>query len=1042
MMERVAAAMTKSFLVLALTLGLSYHCAWSAEKIDYARDIRPILSANCFQCHGADDKTREADLRLDDRAAATAKRKSGAAITPGKLQESALIARITSSAADQVMPPRDSGKSLKPHQIELLQHWVEQGAEYTDHWAFVAPVRPAVPKTAGSTWGANAIDAFILARLRQEKLEPSPAAGPYGWFRRVHLDLTGLPPEPNAIQQFVEQWSAAKDHAGRNAVKHACIDELLKSPHYGEKWGRQWLDAARYADSDGFEKDKPRNVWFYRDYVINAFNEDKPYNEFLIEQLAGDLLPNATQDQIVATGFLRNSMINEEGGVDPEQFRMEAMFDRMDAIGKAMFGLTIQCCQCHTHKYDPLTQTDYYRMFAMLNNCHEGSVTVYTRAEQQQRAQLLAEINQIEADLKTAHPDWPTQVDTWLDSLQQSAINWTIVKPTLDTSGGQKHYVLADGSILAQGYAPTKHTTEFTVETSLTKLTGLRLELLNDPDLPHLGPGRAPDGLCALTEFRATVTRLGEAGKPVDVKFGTVTADANPAEQELHSRYDDKGKKRRVTGPVSYANDGNNDTAWGIDVGGGRSNVPRNAVFALEQPLENPAGFRVTFKLVQMHGGWNSDDNQNNNLGRFRLSVTDAQAPVADVNYGRVREIAAKPAGQRSDADKIAAFSAWRLTKESFAQANDKIETLWRQHPKGTSQLVALERKEPRETHRLDRGDFLKPQERVSPGVPEWMHALSASAATPSRLDFARWLADRRSPTVARSIVNRLWQSYFGTGLVETSEDLGTQGSLPSHPELLDWLALELVENNWSLKHIHRLICSSDVYGQSSAVNSRLLAVDPYNRLLARGPRARLDAELVRDVALAACGLLQRDVGGPSVYPPAPDFLFAPPASYGPKIWGNDTGPAKYRRGMYTFRFRSVPYPMLQTFDSPNGDFACVRRPRSNTPLQALTTLNEPLFVECAQALATKTLREGGATDADRLQFAFLRCVSRPGDDRELAVLTQLLQAQRQAFASDTNPPKLAPRGELPAGVTPSEAAAWVAVARVLLNLDETISKE
>ncbi|MCA9000213.1 MAG: DUF1553 domain-containing protein, partial [Planctomycetaceae bacterium] len=441
-------------------------------------------------------------------------------------------------------------------------------------------------------------------------------------------------------------------------------------------------------------------------------------------------------------------------------------------------------------------------------------------------------------------------------------------------------------------------------------------------------------------------------------------------------------------------------------------------------------------------GGWNSDDNQNNNLGRFRFSVTDAPQPVADPIYGEVRDIAAKPAAQRTNDERSVAFSAWRQTVDAFQESNDRIEGLWRQHPKGTSQLVAQERKEPRPTHRLERGDFLQPKERVTPGVPDWMPPLKSSAGSPNRLDFARWLADRRSPTVARSIVNRIWQGYFGTGFVETSEDLGTQGELPSHPELLDWLAVELMENRWSLKHLHRLICLSDVYGQSSNVSPQMLTADPYNRLLARGPRLRLDAELVRDVALAASGLLQRDVGGPSVYPPAPEFLFVPPASYGPKHWVGNDGPSRYRRGMYTFRFRSVPYPALQNFDSPNGDFACVRRPRSNTPLQALTTLNEPLFVECAQSLAVQILRDGGTSDSDKLNAACLRCLSRPADEHEMTLLKRLLHSQREQFLAAESPPKIAPSDELPPGVTPQEAAAWVTVARVLLNLDETISKE
>jgi hypothetical protein len=623
---------------------------------------------------------------------------------------------------------------------------------------------------------------------------------------------------------------------------------------------------------------------------------------------------------------------------------------------------------------------------------------------------------------------------------------WVTVRPVLDASGGQKHYVLTDGSILAAGYAPTKHTTEFTVDTNVAHITALRLELLNDPNLPHGGPGRSIFGLCGLTEFKATAAPLDKPDQTTELKFSQATADVNPPEQELDQAFNDKSDKRRVTGPIEYANDGNDLTAWGQDIGPGRSNVPHNAVFVLETPLENAAGFRITFKLAQNHGGWNSDDNQNNNLGRFRFSVTSAAEAKADPIPATVRRIFEVPRGDRTPEQTAEVFRCWRTTIAEWKEANDRIEALWRQHPRGATQLVLLERSESRETHRLGRGDFLKPEEAVTPGVPAFLHSLEPAEQS-TRLDFATWLADRRSPTTARAIVNRVWQAYFGTGLVQTAEDLGTQGEPPSHRELLDWLAVELMDNGWRLKHLHRLIVSSNTYRQSSAVTPELYERDPGNRLLARGPRYRVDAEVVRDIALAASGLLNPEIGGPSVYPPAPEFLFQPPASYGPKIWALDTDEDQYRRALYTFRFRSVPYPMLQNFDAPNGDFACVRRSRSNSPLQALTTLNEPLFVESARALAVRIVTDSGTDDAARIRYAFRRCVAREPQEDEARVLAAFLDEQRQRFEGGVDPWPLITDGdehpaELPGGATAPELAAWTALARVVLNLDETITKE
>jgi hypothetical protein len=1058
--------------------------SWAAEdRVDFQRQIRPLLADKCFACHGRDAEHREGALRLDDREAALKGGDSGAAIVPGKPDESELVRRILSSDPDEQMPPPKAKKELTAADKELLRRWIAEGAEYKAHWAFAAPVRPPVPTVKNQAWPKNDIDRFILARLEREGLSPSPRADDTTLVRRLSLDLTGLPPKledlaalaalapspPLPLSHSTNEGARGREGEREKSRYELLVETLLASPHYGERWGRIWLDGARYADSDGYEKDKPRFVWAYRDWVVGALNRDLPYNQFIIEQIAGDLLPGATQDQLVATGFLRNSMINEEGGIDPEQFRMEAMFDRMDAIGKGILGLTIQCCQCHNHKYDPLAQEEYFRLFAFLNDTYEANVAVYPPDQLQQRADILRQIAELEAGLKEAASDWPERMAAWEDSVSGDGPQWIVVRPELDTSGGQKHYLLSDGSVLAQGYAPTKHTTEFAVTTDIENITAVRLELLNDPNLPLGGPGRSIYGTCALSEFKLDASPADGSGKPADVKIASATADVNADDKDLSPVFDDKKNKHRITGPVAYAIDRKDETAWTIDIGPGRSNVPRKAVFVLEKPVGFKGGTKLKFKLSQMHGGWNSDDNQNNNLGRFRFSVTTAAEAKADELPASVRKVFETPREARSPAQVAAVFGYWRTTVPEWKETNERIEQLWRQHPPGTSQLAMQARDEHRETFLLARGDFLKPTKQVQPGVPAVLHPLAAT--NPTRLDFARWLVDERSPTAARSIVNRVWQTYFGTGLVSTSEDFGLQGESPSHPELLDWLAVEFMEQGWSLKNLHRLIVSSATYQQTSAIadwglriadlpvgseaapnpkseirNPQL--IDPANRLLWHGPRFRMEAEAVRDIALSASGLLNESMGGPPIYPPAPEFLFLPPASYGPKVWREEKGPERYRRALYTFRFRSVPYPVLTNFDAPNGEFACVRRVRSNTPLQALTTLNEPLFLECARSLARKTLREGGTNDAERLNYAFRRCTAREPDTQESSALLALLAKERERFAApDAKPWDLAADDPanppaLPDGVSPADAAAWTAVSRVILNLDETITRE
>jgi len=773
-----------------------------------------------------------------------------------------------------------------------------------------------------------------------------------------------------------------------------------------------------------------------------------PYNQFVIEQIAGDLLPNATQDQQVATGFLRNSMVNEEGGIDPEQFRMEAMYDRIDAIGKGILGVTIQCAQCHNHKYDPLKQEEYYRIFAFLNNTHEADIAVYTPAEQQKRGEILRGTAEIEAQLQQHNPDWRERMAAWEDALPAQP-EWHPLQLTVDdiSTGGERELPMKDGSMLALGYAPTKHTVKFTAKTDLPRITAVRLELLTDPNLPAGGPGRSIKGSGALTDFRVETASPDAPEKFTKVAIASATADFNPPETVLEKKFDDKSGNRRVTGPIQYSIDGRDDTAWGIDAGPGLRNQPRKAVFDFEKPIENSGGAILNLYLKQDHGGANSDDNENNNLGRIRLSVTDAPNAVADPLPDSVRAILKTPRGQRTVAQQQAVFGYWRTTVAEWRAENDAIEQLWREHPEGSRQLVLAERTEdPRVTHILKRGDFLQPDRAVTPGVPSFLNPLPAGAP-PTRLTFANWLVDRGSPTTARSIVNRIWQSYFGTGIVATVENLGTQADAPSNQELLDWLAVEFMDSGWSLKKLQRLIATSAAYRQSSNVTPELLAKDPDNRLIARGPRFRVDAEAVRDIALEASGLLTDKIGGPSVYPPAPALLFQPPASYAHKTWNVAEGPDRYRRALYTFRFRSVPYPVLQAFDAPNGEMACVRRGRSNTPLQALATLNEPLFVESAQALAARALKEGGATNRDRAAYAFRLCTARVPSTAEVDVLLALLAKEDRRLADgwlsalDLAGLKTG-AAAVPADTTPRRLAAWTVVARVILNLDETITKE
>jgi hypothetical protein len=1011
-------------------------CAFAEAPLDFARDVRPILSDKCFLCHGPDESSRSTDLRLDQRDSAFADLGGYAAVTPGDAEASELVRRIESQDEFEQMPPADSGRSLTAAEIATLRRWVEEGAKWSGHWAFTKPERPSVPEVAADApadWRANPIDAFVLKRLGEAGMRPSERADRETLLRRVTLDLTGLPPTLEEREAFL-----ADDEPD---AYERVVERLLASPHYGEHWGLKWLDAARYSDSDGYEKDKRRPNWFYRDWVIDAINADKPYDEFIVDQIAGDLLPDAGQDERVATGFLRNSMVNEEGGVDPEQFRVEGLFDRMDAIGKSVLGVTTQCAQCHTHKFDPLTHHDYFGLYAYLNNVHEATIAAYTAAEQAEIERIKAEVQSLEDEMKAAAPDWRSRLTEWAKKTRGDEVAWQAVKVERENFTGEKFSYLDDLSVLSEGMTGTLLTADMAGKPAPGRYAAVRVEFLTHPSLPRGGPGRSIYGSHALTEFRCFYT--SPSGERTQLKIASATSDRDLPDQGMDYPFLDTTKEsdpRRV-GPIAYAIDDDLNTAWHTKSGPAERNRDCKAVFVLAEPIEVEAGGVVTFRLKQDHGGWNTNDTHTNMAGRYRFSLTETPAPVADPLPRPVREIVNRDEASWSEGDVAELFRYWRTIRPEWKDSNERITALLSEYPEGVNQCVVIERDEPRVTHLLERGDFLKPGDVVEPHTPAFLHPQPADAPR-TRLGLAKWMASRESPTTARTFVNRVWQAYFGTGIVETPEDLGSQAPAPSHPELLDWLAVEFMDSGWRLKPLHRLVVFSAAYQQSSRVTDEHRERDPNNRLLARAPRLRVDAEAVRDIALAASGLLDPSVGGPTVYPLTPMFLLEPPASYGKKPWDLSAGSDRYRRSLYVQKYRTSMHPPLQMFDAPTGAVSCVRRNRSNTPLQALTLLNEEQYVECSRVLAERMMAASGSdgvsTDEVRIEKAFLLCVGRSPRAEEARVVLDYLQTVRSGIDS----------GAIDAAVivgkadAPAEAAAWMLVARCVLNLDETITRQ
>jgi len=717
-------------------------------------------------------------------------------------------------------------------------------------------------------------------------------------------------------------------------------------------------------------------------------------------------------------------MVNEEGAIDAEQFRIEGIFDRMDAIGKSMLGLTMQCAQCHTHKYDPIQHEEYYGMFAYLNNAHEATVPYFTKSEGAEIVGIKKDLMAIRGEVKAAKPGWDKSLLNWIVEEKkqvEAEPEWTVVTPAHMGDGGQKFYPQDDGSIITKGYSPGRSTEKFEITTDRKRIASLQLELLMDPYLVYGGPGRSIDGTVAISEVKLLMGK--DASKLEAVAFEPTVADFESEKRPTDmTKYPIKGDKPddRTEGPIAFINDGDVKTAWTSEEGSGRNNQPRLVVMNLKEPIENPNGetLHLQFEVHCQHGGWNSNANEFRNMGRFRFSLSDDQYADVKPLSPKIREIVEKDRAAWSEEEAGAVLDAWIAEESGLQDFAQKMEEAWDRYPDPTPQLVLQEMDgEGRVTRLYERGEQTHPKQDVRPHVPEFLNDLPEGADPESRLTFAKWLADREAPTTARAFVNRVWQAIFGSGIVESVEDLGHQSTPPSHQQLLDWLAVEFMESGWDVKALQRLIVTSGTYRQNSTVRDSLVELDPTNRLLARGPRFRPDAEVVRDIQLTASGLLDRTVGGDSVRPPIPRFLFDPPVSYGTKAWDEDKAPEnRYRRALYTFRFRTVPPPFLSAFDAPSGEVSCVRRPRSTTPLQALALLNEPLSVEAAVALA-KSIETGGELESG-LTEAFRQCTSRTPDDDELDVLVALFEKEKSAGADP-----------------------YLAVARVLLNLDETITK-
>lgn len=1014
------------FAALVLTSALSVLASLSiaAEPVDFNRDIRPILAGSCFKCHGPDEATRKAGLRLDERNAALQSARSGErAIVPGELAASELLRRVTTSDADDLMPPPKDGERLSPDQIGKLKQWIAEGAAYRKHWAYENPVTPELPAVQQTDWPRTGLDYFVLARLEAEGLAPTPEAPRTTLIRRLSLDLTGLPPTPGEVAKFVNDPDPK--------AYERLVERLLSSPHYGERWARPWLDLARYADTNGYEADHRRTIWPYRDWVINALNADLPFDQFTIEQLAGDLLPNATREQKIATGFHRNTMVNTEGGTDDEEFRTAALVDRVNTTFTVWLGSTMACAQCHTHKYDPFTINEYYQALAILDQtadkgkANAPELPLPTPEQKMKQDEINASIKLLQDRLDTQTTELDAAQAGWEAGLrakgQKLGAAWQVLPPaTMSTTNGVTLEQQADGSIFAGGELPDNSLYELTATSDGAKYQAFRLEALTDERLPLGSSGRHEEGDFTVTDFRVLIESAD--GTAVEqVPFSLAWADFSMNGYEVRKAVDDS-----------------DTSGWAIAAYEEKNRTNRFAVFVAERPFGFGPGSRYTIRIHQ-----NSSRAQHL-LGRFRLALAGGD-PADHRALGevpdKIRGLVLADATDRGEDQRTEVAKHFRSITPLLADTRNQLAELRKQLPQGIPSTLVLEAvEEPRETHVMLRGNFLDKGDKVEPGVPAVLHPWPEGEPV-NRLTFARWLVAPENPLVGRVTMNRLWEAFFGTGIVITSEEFGSQGEPPSHPELLDWLAQELVRTGWSLKAMNRAIVTSATYRQAAVTTPDKLERDPFNRLFSRGPRFRMEAEMLRDYTLAVSGLLDRTVGGPSVFPHQPEGVWNNP--YNSDRWELSKDGDKFRRGLYTFWRRTAPYASFMAFDAPSREVACERRARSNTPVQSLVTLNDPAFVVAANSLARQVVALGGETFADRLDYAVLRTLARHANREELAEFGHLYEASRVKFEHDSNAAEQLVSIGLPKPDHGNliELAAWMVVANVLLNLDEALSK-
>jgi len=1147
------------------------------EPISFNQDIRPILTNHCYACHGPDEKARKARLRLDNEKDAKAALKSGRfAVVPRELGESQLFNRIAAADLDDKMPPSDFHKQLTSEQMETLGRWILQGAEWEQHWAFIPPKKVELPAINNPEWANNPIDHFIHARLDEEKMTPNEEADRRTLVRRIALDVTGLPPTPAQAAEFVND-------ASPDAYENM-LDRFLDSPRYGEHMARYWLDAARYADTNGYHIDNERFMWRWRDWVIDAFNDNKPFDEFSIEQLAGDLLPNPTTEQKIATGFNRNHMINFEGGAIPEEYQLQYVVDRVNTTSTIWMALTTNCAQCHDHKYDPITQKEYYQMSAFFNTITEKGLDGNSgNAGPMMDAPLPGAAKELvtaktELALATEALFEPKRrldrkFERWLEEWANVwHERWEVLTPTiLVTENETKLDLLDDQSILASGPNPDKETITFNIKPKSGRTTAFRLEALLDESIPGGKPGRSDKGNFILTEFVAS--RVEADGKQTPLKFARAFADVDQKDLEIRKAIDgveDKGGW----------------SARGHEVAGSRT-----AVFVLETPLDLDEGASINIKLVH-----NSQYEQRV-IGRFRISSTDTDefAPVSKPDWYAsgpyraldIETLASTQFPPEKEVDLLASdpgsLSQWRklnfnagkvdlpaekgvtyvyseftaptertlklklgverqmevfLNGESIFKSDDgkalrkdrikltlnlkegknhllikciahkdkshffyKLEdeplggmpfdvlvplgknpdsrtekemkqvtrhyraTHWdkwdglvKEKDNVETKIAVIEEAIPsvmvmaeqtndmRDTFILERGEYDKRGEKVEAGTPAALNAIPEDAPK-NRLGLAQWLMADDHPLTARVTVNRFWQRYFGTGLVKSAEDFGSQGEWPSHLKLLDWLAVDFVESGWDVKALQKTILMSAAYRQTSIASPEKVAWDVENRLLARGARFRLEAEQIRDNALAISGLLVEKIGGPSVRPYQPPGLWKEVAyggTFSAQVFKQDAGDNLYRRSMYTFWKRTAPPPSMMLFDAPNRETCSVRRTRSNTPLQALALMNDPQFMEASRVFAERILTEGGKNTDDRIDFAYRWATSRDANRQEKDIITDILNAELTIFKKNPEDAKklIAVGDSTPKeNLKPEELAAWSIVANLVLNLDETITR-